>query len=175
MTKLSVVPGADTADTLKSFFVWSEWLILTTAVSLFLLDDVACLIFEWQRHSICLWHPSSLHFPAQFIFLSLSVPLPLTQVENDQKASKGGGRVRSMLAPWWRLAWKEQLWRAWWSSIQCCIWATKGLVERVGGRASDMRERIKRQGGLFMSISSRCVLSPMQPLSHEPMGSSALP
>lgn len=91
--------------------------------------------FEWQRHSICSWHPSLLHFPAQFIFLSLSVPLPLTQVENDQKASKGGGRVRSMLAPWWRLAWKEQLWRAWWSSIQCCIWATKGLVERVGGES----------------------------------------
>ncbi len=46
MTKSSVVPGADTADTLKSFFVWSEWLILTTAVSLFLVDDVACLILS---------------------------------------------------------------------------------------------------------------------------------
>lgn len=34
-----------------------------------------------------------------------------------------------------------------------------------GGGASDMRERIKRQGGLFMSISSRCVLSPMQPVT----------
>jgi len=58
---------------------------------------------------------------------------------------------------------------------QHSVLSNKRPGRKGGGRASDMRARIKRQGGLFMSISSRCVLSPMQPLSHELICSSIAP
>lgn len=130
----------------------------------FLLDDVAWVIVtdtnSPSAYDIHTQHSSSLFIP--------SALTTLIQVVNDRKGGRG---VRSWCEHRWRLAWKEQSWRGWWCSIQCCVWATKGLVERVGER--DERQGIKRQGGLFMSIRSRCMPSPMQPLSHEPMGSSA--